>query len=272
MAITKKPAIKTSRAAKSAPATKKQSTTSLTIEQQTFVEELISDRKMIAWKAYQRAYRNSNRRTCEVNSSKLLRLTKIQNAIQAAKDARLKRVRFSQDEMFNHLISMATADTTEIMEYRRHNCRHCHGVSFAFQWKDKAEFEKACADAERSAEEGQIPVMPDNAGGYGFDAQKQPHPDCPNCGGEGYGGTHFHDTRFLTGGAKLLFAGVEETQHGIKIKVHDQMAALKIAAQHMGMLDPKLTLKGDKENPLMALLAGLPGNTIRPVDDNGDDQ
>lgn len=180
-------------------------------------------------------------------------------------DARLKRVRFTSDEMFNHLIALGTADATEIMEYRRENCRHCHGKGFAFQWKDEDEFQKAYKEAERSVEEGQALVAPDNAGGYGYDKHAQPHPDCPNCSGEGYGSTHFHDTRFLTGGPKLLFAGVKETQHGIEVKVHDQMAALKLAMQHMGMLDPKLTLKGDKQNPLMALLQALPGNTIKPV-------
>ena len=38
--------------------------------------------------------------------------------------------------------------------------------------------------------------------------------------------------------------------------------------QHMGMLDPKLTLKGDTQNPLVALLQSLPGNTLKPVEDD----
>lgn len=239
----------------------------LTMEQQTFVEELIADRRMIAWKAYQRAFKCTNRKSCETASSRLLRSVKIQRAIQAAKDARLQRVRYSADEMFNDLLDMAVADTNEIIEYRRTNCRHCHGKGFAFQWVDHAEFLRNCEEVKRNTEEGRPVILPTNEGGYGYDKHAQPHPGCTNCGGEGYGSTHFHDTRLLTGGARLLYAGLKETQHGIEVKTHDQLAVRRLLMQHMGMLDPKLTLKGDKENPLIALLGQLQGNTLKPVDE-----
>lgn len=63
----------------------------------------------------------------------------------------------------------------------------------------------------------------------------------------------------------MLYAGIELTQNGMKVKVHDQLAILQLLMRHMGMLDPKLTLKGDKDNPLVAILQQLPGALIKPV-------
>ena len=66
----------------------------------------------------------------------------------------------------------------------------------------------------------------------------------------------------------MLYAGVKETQNGIEVKLNDQLAVARLMMQHMGMLDPKLTLKGDTQNPLVALLQSLPGNTLKPVEDD----
>ena len=63
----------------------------------------------------------------------------------------------------------------------------------------------------------------------------------------------------------MLYAGFEITQNGMKVKIHDQKDILQLLMRHMGMLDPKLTLKGDKENPLVSFLQQLPGALIKPV-------
>lgn len=258
--------------ASKAPKPASRGTRALTLKEMMFVHELLKDERMVAWKAYRRAFQVTNQRTCEVNASRLLSLAKVKKYLQEQMEARMQRVKVSQDQVFNRLWGMFTADVNEIMEYRRENCRHCHGKDFAFQWRDETEFRTACADVERNNHclaEGEKPQqMPTNEGGYGFVKTDPPNPDCPNCSGEGYGHTHFHDTRFLSGDAARLFAGVKETQNGTEVKVHDQLAIGKLIMQHMGMLDPKLTIKGDKENPLIALLQSLPGNTLKPVEDD----
>ena len=162
---------------------------------------------------------------------------------------------------------MLTADVNDIVEYRRENCRHCHGNDFKFQWKDEEEYEKACAEVEKDTPDGEVPNYPTDDGGYGFDPHALPNPDCPKCGGDGYGHQHIHDTRFLTGGARLLYAGIKQTKEGIEAKIHDQKDVAKLIMQHMGMLDPKLTLKGDTTNPLALLLGSLSGNTLKPTDE-----
>lgn len=260
-------ALKPARRKTSPPKERTKQETGLNYEQQAFVDELVSMERMVAWKAYQRVYRVASRRACETASSRMLRLVKIQRAIDVARQDRLKRVRFSQDEMFNHLLKIMKADVNEIVEYRRENCRHCHGIDHNYQWIDEAEYERTCAELIENAKDGEIPEMPDNAGGYGFDRFAMPNEDCLHCGGMGYGRTVIKDTRFLSPGARLLYAGMKESEKGIEAKTLDQLAVMKLLMQHMGMLDTKLTLKGDKENPLLTLLSELPGATLKPVED-----
>lgn len=257
---------------KKKPATRKRATvsrdkkeTGLNFEQQAFVDELLSMEKPVAWKAYQRVYRIGNQKSCETAASRLLSLVKVRKAIEAGQEARVKRVEYTQDQMFNRLMKMATADINEIMELRRFNCRHCHGKDHLYQWKDEDEYKKVCAEIKRDAGEGQKIELPSNAGGYGFDTHGEPVDSCPECHGDGRQDIHFKDTRFLSEGARMLYAGIELTQNGMKVKVHDQLAILQLLMRHMGMLDPKLTLKGDKDNPLVAILQQLPGALIKPV-------
>lgn len=254
------------------PATRKRATvsrdkkeTGLNFEQQAFVDELLSMEKRVAWKAYQRVYRVSDRKVCEAAASRLLSLVKVKKAIEEGEKARMQRLEYTQDKMFNRLLMMMTADVNEIMEVRRFNCRHCHGIGHLYQWKDEAEYQRVCDEIVADAPEGQIPKVPSSAGGFGFDERADPVAGCPNCHGDGRQDIHFKDTRFLSEGARMLYGGVELTQNGMKVKIHDQLAITQLLMRHMGMLDPKLTLKGDKENPLVALLEQLPGAMIKPV-------
>lgn len=257
---------------KTKPATRKRASvsrdkkeTGLNFEQQAFVDEYLSMEKPVAWKAYQRVYRVSNVKACEAASSRLLSLAKVRKAIEAGQKARIQRIEYTQDQMFNRLLRMMTADVNEIMEVRRFNCRHCHGKDHLYQWKDEAEYQRVCDEIVADAPEGQIPKVPSCAGGYGFDERADPVAGCPNCHGDGRQDIHFKDTRFLSEGARMLYGGVELTQNGMKVKIHDQLAITQLLMRHMGMLDPKLTLKGDKENPLVSFLQQLPGALIKPV-------
>lgn len=259
-------------ATKKKPATRKRATvsrdkkeTGLNFEQQAFVDELLSMERRVGWKAYQRAYRVANVKACEVGAARLLRDSRVKKAIEEGDKARITRVEYTQDQMFNRLMKMVTADINEIMELRRFNCRHCHGKDHLYQWKDEDEYKKVCAEIKRDAGDGQKVELPSNAGGFGFDTHGEPVDGCPECHGDGRQDIHFKDTRFLSEGARMLYAGIELTQNGMKVKVHDQLAILQLLMRHMGMLDPKLTLKGDKDNPLVAILQQLPGALIKPV-------
>lgn len=89
--------------------------------------------------------------------------------------------------------------------------------------------------------------------------------DCPVCRGEGIGRVHVEDTRNLSGKAKLLFAGVKKTRHGVEVQLHDQLVALEKVARHLGMLSDRIKVSGDSESPLTLLIKSIQGSALKPV-------
>lgn len=230
----------------------------LTAKQQRFVEEYLVD--LNATQAAIRA--GYAAKHAESQAYQLLQKTPVTAAIARARSKLSERVEISQEMVLNRYWMIATADPNELSIHRRVNCRHCYGTGHAFQWKDGAEFERACTNAINSELE-----PPTDEGGYGFDKTERPHPKCPECKGEGYGDVLWGDTRDLSPGAKALYAGIKQTKDGFEIKTQDQLAALNMVARHLGMFNDKLTLKGDADNPLVALLQQVSGNTLKPVED-----
>lgn len=194
--------------------------------------------------------------------------------VKEAMNERSVRTGITADRVLERYWQMATADPNELMQMRRLNCRHCHGIDHQFQWKDEAEYEAALSEAaaEEAAMQEQLPdyrgVMPTDEGGYGFNPIGEPHEECPRCYGEGKLDVYFADTRNLSPHAQALYAGIKQTKEGLEIKINDQKAALDQVARHLGMFNDKLTLKGDAENPLELLIQSLPGNTLKPVVDD----
>ncbi|MDI9846733.1 hypothetical protein QM467_01520 [Rhodoblastus sp. 17X3] len=45
--------------------------------------------------------------------------------------------------------------------------------------------------------------------------------------------------------------------------MHDQMAALEKVARHLGMFNDKLTLAGERENPLELVTQQIQGSILR---------
>jgi phage terminase small subunit len=50
-----------------------------------------------------------------------------------------------------------------------------------------------------------------------------------------------------------------------KIKMRDMLKAGELLMRHLGMLNDKLKLAGDAENPLLMLIQSVQGNAIRPA-------
>jgi phage terminase small subunit len=206
----------------------------LTEKQKRFADEFLIDLNATA--AYRRAGYTAKGNAAEVNASKLLRNTKVQEYIQQRQGDRQKRTEITQDMVLQRWWAIATADPNELIHLRRLCCRHCFGINHEYQWRDEEEYEAAVkAELEAARMEGREPVTLSNAGGYGFDRLLRPHPKCPSCRGEGRPDLHMADTRDLTGPAKLLYAGIKQTQAGIEIKMQDQGKALELVARHLGM-------------------------------------
>jgi len=160
-------------------------------------------------------------------------------------------------------IELASADASKIIHIRRINCRHCNGVGHGYQWSAR-EYADACdrAAAHVDPKTGQpMPKdLPDCAGGFGWRSNAEPHPECPECNGEGIEDVYVNDTESLTGPERKLIAAIERTKDGLKIKMRDQDAALMNIAKYLGMLVERKELTGKNGAPLVpeAIPVALP--------------
>lgn len=146
--------------------------------------------------------------------------------------------------------AIATGDTTEIVNARRLNCRHCWGFNFKYQRTD-AEYAKECAEEMQMASAmGRDAELDQFGGGNGFRYTADPNPDCPECSGEGVEDVFIADFRKLSPRQRKLIAGVKQGKHGIEVQFRDQDAALKNLAQYLGLLVNKSELTGKDGGPI----------------------
>jgi phage terminase small subunit len=218
----------------------------LTDKQKMFVLEYLVD--LNATQAAIRA--GYSEKNADKIGPELIGNTRVQEAIQEAMKARSERTEITQDKVLRHWWSIATADPNEIIHLRRVCCRHCFGIEYQYQWRDKEEYQRAVDEAISNAKEDEEPKIPSNAGGYGFDRLLRPHPKCPYCRGEGREEVHIEDTRDIGPKAKLLYAGIKQTTTGIEIKFRDQDKAMENVARHLGMFTDKMELTGKDGGPM----------------------
>mgnify|MGYP006913697178 FL=1 len=74
------------------------------------------------------------------------------------------------------------------------------------------------------------------------------------------------DTHNLSPQARILYAGAEETRYGVKVKMHDQLAALVKVADHLGMFESK-TIEAMRKAQLAKIKAETDalGKELQPV-------
>lgn len=189
----------------------------------------------------------------------------VYDAIQAAMAEVRERMTLERGEILEHWALLANADARELTQYHRGACRFCWGKGHAYQWRTAREYQAAY----HAAITNEVPP-PTDEGGYGYSAKREPNPDCPECDGDGDGRVILQDTRNLSRAAQLLYGGTKIGKGTIEVNMESRADARKLYAQHMGMLDAKLTLKGDSANPLTVLLQEITGAAIKPVADDPD--
>ena len=106
-------------------------------------------------------------------------------------------------------------------------------------------------------------MKPTDDGGYGYSTKLSPYADCPECDGLGIIRVHYADTSTIPNVSRSLFAGVEKTQLGIKVKMHDQMAALNAMAKHLGFFANNNNRTVDAPDALTELLTSLQRNSSK---------
>lgn len=210
-----------------------------------------------------------------VQASKLMATPRVRAVLEQANASAVQAVVFDKVEVLRHLVEITTADPSKVSHVRRICCRHCHGVTHLWQWRDADEYwETVAATMQRNALREKNPKwndvtdplepMPSDAGGYGWRRPNRPHPDCPKCFGEGEEDVYFADMSTLTGPERRLIASVKKTKDGLEVKMRDQDGALAKIADILGMIIRKGELSGPDGGPIP--LAGV--MAVLPVDAN----
>lgn len=225
-------------------------TPQLTLRERIFVSEYLKDLN-----GTQAAIRTGHRHSGATKAG-CLHLSKpaVQAEIERRMAERAKRVEISTDDVLRELKAIATADAGDLVELRRGCCRHCHGVDHKYQRTKGAqdarrrEYEKRKQEIINTFDgsEAEYPAF-DEEGGEGFDVRQPPHPECPECHGEGVEVVHLKDTRLFGLQARAIYAGVKATKEGVEVKMHSKEKALELLGRHLGMFKDSvdLTVKGD---------------------------
>lgn len=227
----------------------------LSENEQRFVDLLCSDLKWDATAAYSRVY-GCGAVTSKTNAYKLLKRPAVKAEIDRRLAERREVMKVKAEDMLLELLKQVTADPRDLCEYHRGACRHCHGDGHRYQ-RTQAEYErelaayKALDENQRGGPKDPLCLNFDPKGGLGYNPKRDPHPDCPECFGDGIGYEVFKDTRTLPPAAARLYAGVKKTREGLEFKIRDQNKNLEYALRHLGLLaDPE---QGDDDAPPAAV-------------------
>lgn len=209
----------------------------LSLREQRFVDEYLID--LNGSQAFRRANPRTAETTARNEASKLARRPAVAAAIAAGMKRLAARADVDAAAVVRRLGLMATADERELMEVRVGCCRFCWGEGFRYQYT-VGEMELARADHAAAVERDEASGAFDEKGGTGFNANDPTNPECIECFGDGKVRPVFKDTRYLSEGAAMLFAGLKETRDGIEVKMHSRADALVQLGRHYGIFNDKL--------------------------------
>ena len=229
----------------------------LTPKQKRFVEEYLCD--LNATQAAIRA--GYGVRSATEQGHENLRKPHIQQAIKVARGAQQERTQVSADRVVLEAWHIATADPRELVQLKTGACRHCHGEGHKRQ-RTLGEFN---ADREQHRAKGKADEDWDDEGGIGFSPLKLPHPECPECHGDGHARAVLRDTRHLSAAAASLYAGAKQTKYGIEVLMHSKLDAMEKLAKHLGIYEKDNQQRTDPLATLLHAIAKGNGNGFRPV-------
>ena len=232
----------------------------LTPKEQWFVDEYMVDRN--ATQAAIRAKYSPH--TARQIGYENLTKPHIQLAIDAAIKAQQERTQITADRVVIELGMIAFADARELAEVKTGCCRCCWGEGFKFQ-RTVGEYNH---DREQWLTKGKELADFEEQGGIGFNPLKLPHPECPNCGGDGDARVVLKDTRNLSPQALALYAGAKTGKYGIEIQMHSKMDAIEKLAKHLGVYEKDNQQKTDPLAALLTRIASGNANGFTPVQDD----
>lgn len=160
--------------------------------------------------------------------AKLLRHTEIKAELQKCMAETVSKTKLTVQDVINDIANVLRADPRDLVEHWQGACRYCYGFEHRHQ-RTLNEYRRDELDAIVNGKEFH------QLGGTGFNARREPHPECPECWGEGEPYERIKDTRELTPEQAALYAGVERTKYGTKINMRSKDSAREAAARYLGM-------------------------------------
>ena len=226
-------------------------------KQQRFVDEYLVD--LNATQAAIRAGYSAD--TAGQIGHELLKKPEIQHGLAEARKRQQERTGITADRVIAEIALMAFADARELVEVKKGCCRHCWGEGF----KRQRTIGEMNAAMEQWRKNGKDLADFDAEGGIGYNPHRPPHPDCPDCVGEGSARTVLKDTRSLSPAAAALYAGAKEGKDGIEIKMHSKLDAIEKLAKHLGVYEKDNQQKADPLTALLTRIASGNNNEFVPV-------
>lgn len=204
-------------------------------------------------------------------ASEILARPEVQARVAQAMVERANRTGITADRVLERLWNIATADPRELIELHRGCCRYCWGKDHRYQ-RTPREMEEARGQwraeaAERQENGGRAVGEFDEAGGVGWNPKRDPNPACPECWGDGVESVVPKDTRDLSPAARMLYAGVKTTQHGLQVLTHDQKGALVDVGKHLGLFRDRMV----HENPDGSGVTDSVLKLLQEISDSGGD-
>jgi len=161
-----------------------------------------------------------------ITAHELLQIPTVKEAVAEIERDRLRRMKIDGDYVLAKIVQIALADPSELVEVWVPPCRYCWGTNHEYHrtfGEFNEDFEAYCKSSMRNK-----PPF-EEKGGDGYDTNQPPNPECPNCFGRGLSESplvHFKDSRFLSPGAKAIYAGAKKTKSGFELLMRDQSAAM----------------------------------------------
>jgi phage terminase small subunit len=221
----------------------------LSAKEAAFIEHYLRYRN--ATQAYGHAYdvKSEVYSTRVAGGQQVLARPHVQAALKARFQAATDHSSVDIGWLLQRFMDIATADPRELIGLKVGCCRFCHGDGHGYQWREREYLEQLTgvereqARMARAGEEGDV-QWPDIAGGFGFNHTLEPHPDCPQCRGEGVERFVPRDTDTLSDQALLLYGGVKVKKDGYEIVIADREKALEQVGRIMGAFTDGLRLSG----------------------------
>jgi hypothetical protein len=212
----------------------------LSDKQETFVREY-----MVDWNATQAAIRAGySAQTASTKGGQLLKAPGVRQAIEALATARAKRLGIDADELMRMWAAIVALDANEITQLRRVCCPYCWGENHQRQYtpsgleRARERHDRERARRLKAGAGDDIGEFPEYSAVW-YDKRKEPHPDCPECSGQGIAEVYLADTRKLSPAARLAYAGVKEGREGIEVMILSKEKAADNLARALGLFRDK---------------------------------